>query len=341
MTDQKYNNKPLAGTSSSTLHDASFVCGISREEVELSNKCLDPPSPPSLVIVSIPTPIINQNTNLSPPRPPRSPKRARLADIAEERSDTEPIGKAEKGLVALRTVLAGFVSRLEAIPPPESPDSPDLISSHSNIPSSVGPSSHRRSESLPTLKKMTEHDRSRTASDGTFGPGIGGHGVRESGQGITEGPITPQSATDTLPGLPQFSSSDRRSLIPSLKLASQPTDSDLTTTTPAPMPSLHVTRPSTSSDAPGPEAFEAIVNMMNKDNSRNASATNSSGQSSSIPASGSQLQDGKAQIPRKGMMGPNAILGQCTHFSLTDIPLIHLSQSQILLLHDQAQEPNL
>jgi hypothetical protein len=284
--------------------------------VKLSNTCLDPPS---LVIAPIPA----ASKKPSPPRPPRSPKRARLADIVEERTEPET-GTTEKGLVDLKSVLAGFISRLEAIPPPDSSDSPDSIYSHSTVARTADSQLHCRTRSLSALAEMAEHVRSRSASDGTFGQGSGhGHalqGDRETSTGTNEEAVALDPLARTLPTTPLLPASSAQSSISPLVLANHPqTDFNSQAmnhrnsqpTVPVTMPSLHITRPSTSSDVPEPHAFEAIVDMMNKkEPSRRPTAADEGEQSRSTPVLIPPPREGRAQIPRKGMMGPNAILGK-------------------------------
>ena len=85
---------------------------------------------------------------------------------------------------------------------------------------------------------------------------------------------------------------------------------------PLPLPSLHVTQPSTSSTTPGPRpgAFSAVVEMMDRGDSpgRRRARGQSPGPVEVIEEKQQDSQpprEGRAQIPRRGMMGPGAILG--------------------------------
>lgn len=275
--------------------------------------------PPSLSLsLCSPLPLVNSSTvngngTVPPPRPPRSPKR-RLADISEnevvERKNPED----------LKSVVGNLVKRLEAVPPPSSldPDSPDSIYSTSTIPSTS--TLHKRIRSLPVIVEMLEVDRGRTASGGTFGGGLE-MGRRQEGSDDTE--VVPHS--DTLPATPQLPTSGGHSPISPLALSNPPlgishsNDATVTATpTPLPLPSLHVTRPSTSSGPPdpGPEAFSAVVAMMDRGDSPGRRRARGESPGPVImeekQKDGAVPREGKAQIPRRGMMGPGAILGMLT-----------------------------
>ena len=251
----------------------------------------------------------NGNGTVPPPRPPRSPKR-RLADISEN----EVVEQTD-----LKGVVADFVKRLQAVPPPSSPDldSPDSIYSTSTIPSIS--TTHKRIRSLPAIVEMLEVDRSRSASGGTFG---GGLEMGRAQRGSDDSEVVPHS--DTLPATPLLPTSGGQSPISPLALTHPPPGISASTEEdkanppdmPLPLPSLHVTRPSTSSTipGPGPEAFSAVVEMMDRGDSpgrrrargespRPVEVMEEKQQGSPHP------REGRAQIPRRGMMGPGAILG--------------------------------
>lgn len=352
-TTEKYeDNKPSTHTSSTTLDNASFVHGPLGKGVELSNTC-----PPSLSIVtscpgSLADPI---NEKKTPPRPPRSPKRARLADITEEGSfSVSEDRKSARDLVDLRSVLAGFISRLEAVPPPESPDSPSSTYSCTSTTRAPSLKSRKRTQSLSILAEMEETDRSRTASDGTFGPVAGS---RHGGQSLQEASTTdeevlrPEPIILLPPATPLLPTSGGQSPISPLALGNLPEgDSGRSATEylgrpghkAAPtMPILHITRPSTSSDPPEPNAFEAIVDMMNKGDCSTTESKILAEQSSNTTPSVPGPREGKAQIRRKGMMGPSTILGEShlTRLGKTHAKL--LSQSQILVIPLEDQETDL
>jgi hypothetical protein len=270
-----------------------------------------PPSSLSLspLVISSSISTLNGNGTVPPPRPPRSPKR-RLADISEN----EVVGQTD-----LKGVIANFVKRLEAVPPPSSPDheSPDSIYSTSTVPSTS--TTHKRIRSLPAIVEMLEVDRSRSASGGTFGGELE-MGMVQRASDDTE--VVPHS--DTLPATPLLPTSGGHSPISPLALthpppgisASSGNDKATPPNMPLPLPSLHVTRPSTSSTMPepGPEAFSAVVEMMDRGDSpgRRRARGESPGPVEVVEEKqGYQVpREGRAQIPRRGMMGPGAILGK-------------------------------
>jgi hypothetical protein len=278
-----------------------------------------PPSSLSLspLVISSSISTLNGNGTVPPPRPPRSPKR-RLADISEN----EVVEQTD-----LKGVVADFVKRLEAVPPPSSPDleSPDSIYSTSTVPSTS--TTHKRIRSLPVIVEMLEVDRSRSASGGTFGGGLEmGRAQRASDD--TE--VVPHS--DTLPATPLLPTSGGHSPISPLALTQPPpgisassgNDKATPPNMPLPLPSLHVTRPSTSSTTPGPgpEAFSAVVEMMDRGDSpgRRRARHESPGPVEVIEEKEKYNQaprEGRAQIPRRGMMGPGTILGKIPTCSRT------------------------
>jgi hypothetical protein len=167
---------------------------------------------------------------------------------------------------------------------------------------------------------MLEVDRSRSASGGTFGGGLEmGRAQRASDD--TE--VVPHS--DTLPATPLLPTSGGHSPISPLALTHPPPGISSSSgndtaaeppNMPLPLPSLHVTRPSTSSTrpGPGPEAFSAIVEIMDRGDSpgRRRARGQSPGPVEAIEEKEKDNQaprEGRAQIPRRGMMGPGAILG--------------------------------
>jgi len=278
-----------------------------------------PPLSLSLSPLVISSPIVSTwkvNGTAPPPRPPRSPKR-RLADISEK----EVIEEKD-----LKGVVADFVKRLKAVPPPSWPghDSPDSIYSTSTVPSTS--TLHKRTRSLPVIVEMLEVDRSRSASGGTFGGELE-MGRAQRGSDDTE--VVPHS--DTLPATPLLPTSGGHSPISPLALTHPPSgisSSQQNDTAaeppniPLPLPSLHVTRPSTSSTTPGPgpDAFSAVVEMMDRGDSpgRRRAREESPGPVEVIEEKqqGNQApREGRAQIPRRGMMGPSAILGELPTYS--------------------------
>lgn len=259
-----------------------------------------------LVISSSST--VNENGTVPPPpRPPRPPKRQRLADISEnEVEDQKGIGRD------LKSVVANLVKRLEAVPPPGSPehDSPDSIYSTSTLPSNSG--LHKRIRSLPVIIEMLEVDRSRSASGGTFGGDLEMARVR-TGSDDTE--VIPHSST--LPATPLLPTSEGHSPISPLALSYPAPSSSHSglSAMPLPPPSLHVTRPSTSNGRPDPgtEPFSAVVEMMDRGDSPGRRMARGE---SPIPSGIAEKQpvekpsEGRAQLPRKGMIAPGAILGK-------------------------------
>jgi hypothetical protein len=166
---------------------------------------------------------------------------------------------------------------------------------------------------------MLEVDRSRSASGGTFGGELE-MGMVQRASDDTE--VVPHS--DTLPATPLLPTSGGHSPISPLALTQRPpgisassgNDKATPPNMPLPLPSLHVTRPSTSSTTPGPgpEAFSAVVEMMDRGDSpgRRRARGESPGPVEVIEEKqkGTQApREGRAQIPRRGMMGPGAILG--------------------------------
>jgi hypothetical protein len=241
------------------------------------------------------------------------PKRQRLADISEN--------EVVDGPGDLKSVVAGLVKRLIAVPPPDSPklESPESSYSTDTVLQSTS-TLHNRIPSLPVIVEMLEVDRSRSASGGTFGGELE-MGRAQRGSDDTE--VVPHS--NTLPSTPLLPTSGGQSPISPLVLSNPPLpgishSSSQETTVPqqAPLslPSLHVTRPSTSSGPPdsGPEAFSAVVDMMSRGDSpgRRRARGESPGPVEVIAEKRpvDVPREGRAQIPRRGMMGPGAILGK-------------------------------
>ena len=269
-----------------------------------------PPLSLSLSPLVVLSAVSTSNGTVPPPRPPRSPKR-RLADISE----TEVVEQTN-----LKGVVADFVKRLQAVPPPSSPDheSPDSIYSTNTVPSTS--TSHKRIRSLPVIAEMLEVDRSRSASGGTFG---GGLEMGRSQRGSDDTEVIPHS--DTLPATPSLPTSGGHSPISPLALTHPPPGISSShgndaepepSAMPLPPPSLHITRPSTSSTRPesGAEAFSAVVGMMDRGDSpgRRRARGESPAPVEVIEETQKDSQpprEGRAQIPRRGMMGPGAIIG--------------------------------
>jgi hypothetical protein len=319
MTNEK-DNKPLLETTPPRPRGGqhgsivrSLVDGI--EDVEQNR---NPELSLSPLVISSPSPSLNTTLDGTvPPRPPRSPERLRLADIAEDdyrsgQKDTE-----------LETVVTDFVKRLEAVPPPrysklDSPES--TYSTHESIsPKETG--LHKRPSSLPVIVEMLEIDRSRSASGGTFGGGL------EMGQRAQRGSEETErhSQTDTLPATPLLPTSGGHSPISPLALTNPPLPgipitrgqsqtAQVDTPIPPPLPSLHVTRPSTSSGIPERDPFTAVIDMMNQGDSpgkrraRGESPIPMEVVSAKKPAE--KPSEGRAQTRRKGMMAPGTLLGE-------------------------------
>jgi hypothetical protein len=263
----------------------------------------------SPLVISSPSP--SPSTTLDgtvPPRPPRSPKRLRLADIAEDEC------RVEQKDTELESVVADFVKRLEAVPPPPSSNlnSPESTYSTQEIIPPNETRLHKRTSSLPVIVEMLEIDRSRSASGGTFGGGL------EMGQRAHRG----SEETDELPATPLLPTSGGHSPISPLALTNPPlpgipisqgqVQSD--TPLPPPLPSLHVTRPSTSSGIPERDPFTAVIDMMNQGDSpgkrraRGESPIPMEVVTEKKPAE--RPSEGRAQTRRKGMMAPGALLGK-------------------------------
>jgi hypothetical protein len=309
MTNEKGKDNTLLNPLTSPINPQHPIVQTLKGGVEHRK---GPPLSLSLspLVISTTGTTTNGNGTVPPPRPPRSPKR-RLADISEN----EVVEQTD-----LRGVVAEFVKRLEAVPPPSSPDneSPDSIYSTSTAPSTSP--LHKRTGSLPVIVEMLEVDRSRSASGGTFGGGLE-MGRAQRGSDDTE--VVPHRYT--LPATPLLPTSGGHSPISPLALTQPPpgisassgNDKANAPDMPLPLPSLHVTRPSTSSTMPepGPEAFSAVVEMMDRGDSpgRRRARGQSPGPVEVIEEKekGTQApREGRAQIPRRGMMGPGAILGK-------------------------------
>ena len=276
-------------------------------------------SPLSLSLPLVTSPPSLHSTNeigngTVPPRPPRSPKR-RLADISEDGIEND-----SKGTGDLKTVVADFVRRLKAVPPPDSPDLDSPDSAYSDITLRPTSTLHERIRSLPVIVEMLEVDRSRIASGGTFG---GDLEMRRADRGSDETEASTRPI-DTLPATPLLPTSEGHSPISPLALTSPPPGishsadgtADSSTEMPSPVPSLHVTRPSTSSGRPGhgPEAFSAVVDTMNHGDSPSRRRARGESPGPVEVKEGKQTankaMEGRAQIPRTGMMGPGTILGK-------------------------------
>jgi hypothetical protein len=128
--------------------------------------------------------------------------------------------------------------------------------------------------------------------------------------------------TDTLPATPLLPTSGGHSPISPLALTNPPLPgipsegqaSQSNTPIPPPLPSLHVTRPSTSSGIPERDPFAAVIDMMNQGDSpgkrraRGESPIPMEMVSEKKPAE--KPSEGRAQTRRKGMMAPGALLGK-------------------------------
>lgn len=351
MTNEK-DSKPLLDTSLSRPRDRhgsivrSTVDGIEGVERNSSRTRRDPGLSSSPLVISSPnTTFLIQNGTV-PPRPPRSPKRLRLADIAEDERGGERERDTELG-----TVVADFVKRLEAVPPP----APDLDSPESTYSTqeSLPPNetrSHRRIQSLPVIVEMLEVDRSRSASGGTFGGGLE-MGTRAQ-RGSNETGESNISTIDTLPATPLLPTSGGHSPISPLALTNPPLpgipeshDQPVQSNTPSPLPppSLHVTRPSISSDKPNPDPFTAVINMMDKgDSPGKRRARGESPLPTDAVAEKSPVEkpsEGRPQTRRKGMMAPGSILGRWS-FALIVYLSNMISQSQVVPIPLEDQETN-
>ena len=322
MTNEK-DNKPLLDTSPSRPRDQhgsivrSLVDGIEGVERNNSRTRKDPGLSLSPLVISSPNTTFPLQDGTVPPRPPRSPKRPRLADIAED----ERGGEREKD-TGLETVVADFLRRLEAVPPPapdlDSPDS--TYSTQESLPPNET-RAHRRIQSLPVIIEMLEVDRSRSASGGTFGGGLG-MGTRAQ-RGSDETGESNVSTIDTLPATPLLPTSGGHSPISPLALTNPPLpgipvshDRPVQSNTPSPLPppSPHITRPSTSSDQLNPDPSTAVINMMDKgDSPGKRRARGESPVPTDVVAEKPPIEkpsEGRAQTRRKGMMAPGAILGR-------------------------------
>lgn len=315
MTNET-DNKPLLDTSTSRprgQHGSivrSLVDGIESVERNRSRSRRDPGLSLSPLVISSPT------NGTVPPRPERSPKRLRLADIAEDECRVEQEKKTD-----LDIVVADFVKRLEAVPPPTSPKSGSPESTYSTQ-ESIPPNDtrlHKRIGSLPVIVEMLEVDRSRSASGGTFGGGLEMGTRAQRGSEETEG----DSPSDTLPATPLLPTSGGHSPISPLALTNPPLPGIPTshdepaqadTPVPLPLPSLHITRPSTSSGRPEQDPFTAVIDMMHQGDSpgkrraRGESPLPTEVVAEKKPAE--KPSEGRVQTRRRGMMAPGAILGK-------------------------------
>jgi hypothetical protein len=318
--DIEKDNKPLLDTSSSYRSDPHGVIVPTLEGVEQDRRGVGLSLSP-LVISSLSpnsTSTLETGTVLPlPPRPDRSPKRHRFAELATT-EEIQNSGSKERDTRGLERVVASFVTRLEAVPPP-SPDSPESSYSSEAEQLYTVPS-HKRLRSLPSIAEMPEVDRSRSASGGTFGADLG---LGRAQRGSDETGVSEITIPDTQPATPTLSTSGGGSPISPLILTNPPLPGIPSTMTqedanqlPAAPPTLHVTRPSTSSGRPDPDPdpFAAVVKMMKEGDS--PGKRKARGQSPLPPEAKEKSveipSEGRAQIPRRGMMGPSHILGTFT-----------------------------
>lgn len=290
---------------------------------------------------SIPALVIHPPPSGStPPRPPRSPKRNRLSDIREEGSTSprsDRFDPALDELTSLRNAVQAFARRLQAIPPPVSESSDGSRTSDS--PGSATEHLRRRTRSMSSVDDTDEQDRRRTASEGTFGPDLGlggGHGRRPSALNTEE--QAEDEATKPLtvvrPTTPLIPPSNGHSPISPLGLTGLPSPKDSRGAAPRPTvdplpdirpqvranpPTLHVTRPSTSTSTfdndTNPQAFASVVDMMQRGQSptlrrsRESSPTGSSVKDSATIKPRSSTE-GRTQTPRRGFVGPKSMISR-------------------------------
>lgn len=278
---------------------------------------------------SIPALVIHPPASgTTPPRPPRSPKRPKLPDIREEGSSSAPrTGEGDPALqelASLREAVQAFARRLQAIPPPESSHGSRASSSPSSTLESL-----RRTRSMSSIGGLEELERRRQASGGTFGAGIqsGNERYREEKEKVGQAQL-PRPAGDSSdpigPTTPLLPPSNDHTPISPLALGGLPLPQTSRNSTPGSegatamqtnVPTLHVTRPSTSEGISETQPFASVVKMMERGQSP---AGHRSGGTSPAPSSASGVatlrdgptMEGRTQTPRRGMVGPRGIIGE-------------------------------